>query len=85
MRFFGKTADIVSKEKAVFDLIHKVIADYRVITIFIIVVIYLEFVSFVASYKKKKTVRKATIRKAPVEQPPAPAPSAEGEEAAAEE
>ena len=69
-----------------FDLIHKVIADWRVIAIFIIIAIYLEFVSFVAAYRKKNNVRKATIRKAaPVEQPPAAPPAEETTEEAAEE
>ena len=85
VRFFKKNADTVFKENAVFDLIHKVIADWRVIVIFIIIAIYLEFVSFVAAYKKKNNVRKATIRKsAPVEQPPAAPPAKNAEEASEE-
>ena len=64
-----------------FDLVSKVITDWRVITIFIIVALYLQFVGFVAAYRKKDNVRKAMIRRAAPKVEEAP----QAEDATAEE
>ena len=67
------------------DLVSKVISDWRVITIFIVIALYLQFVGFVASYRKNNNLRKATVRRAPKVEEAPPSAEAPAEEEAAEE
>ena len=85
VRFPSFYADIYDmSDLTLFSILHRVISDYRVIAAFAAVLIYLNFVFYVARYKKRKGggagKRLVKIKTAAPAPAPTPAPVPEAAE-----